>query len=387
VTRAAWLLLAGTPRLPFVLALIFVTLVFAAHAALLALLDGPELLSPRGVERQILIMNRTSPVGALPASYQREIRSVRGVAGVSQLTFIGGYLAGEQRQPLVAIAVEPDELLAVSEDMDVPAIAARQWTRTPQGALVGLELARALQVGAGDRIAVATRLGRAASTGSNVLDLTVSGIYRNSADHAAAFGLYVHRRYFDEFAPQRVGDVGNLVALVDANSPLPEVGRAIEALFRHRPVPVRALPRNEVARYYSERFFRILDIWRFVAVASIGLVVLALALCLDFMVESTQHISYALRAFGYHRLKLSAAVMLVGIALGVSGGLAGAGLLFMFVDTLNARLSGVAVALNPQWAHLLTVSSIAAAAGALGALWPARRCQVLAERRGNAQVN
>ena len=114
--RVAWLLLAGTPRLPFVLALLFVTLVFSAHAALLALLDGPELLSPRGVERQILIVNRVSPVGALPSSYQREIGGVPGVAGVSQLTFIGGYLAGAQRQQLAAIAVEPEELLAVAED-------------------------------------------------------------------------------------------------------------------------------------------------------------------------------------------------------------------------------------------------------------------------------
>jgi ABC-type lipoprotein release transport system permease subunit len=385
MTRAMWLLLAGTPRLPFGLALAFVTLVLFAQAALLALRDGPELLSPRGVDRQILVVNRVSPIGALPASYQREIGSVPGVTGVSQLTFIGGYLADAQRQPLAAMAVEPEELLAVSEEMEVPELAARQWTQSPQGALIGLDLARALQVGTGDHLAITTRLGRA-SGGSNVLDLTVSGTYRNTADRSAAIGLYVHRKYFDQFAPQRAGDVGNLIALVDEASSLPDVARRIEALFRHRPVQVIALARSAVARYYAERFFKILDIWRFVAVASIVLVVLALALCLDFLVESTRTITYVMRAFGYHRLTVGAAVMLIGVLFGVAGGVAGGGLLFMFVDVLNAKLASLAVGLNPKWAHLLTVSVIGASAGALGALWPAHRCYRLAERRGHAQA-
>lgn len=200
--------------------LLFGLLVALRHA----IAGGVEL---SGADR-LITMHKVSFIMSLPRSYVQRVADVDGVRAVTAASWFGGTYRDE-RTTIVAEAADADTLLTVYPELVLPEQQRRAWLQDATGMIVGESLANSYHWQVGDVIPLHSNIYRKRD-GSNVWDLRVDGIFRNTTN-GDTNALFFHYQYFNEPRAFERDRVGWLVLRVNDSAQAASVARRIDAMF------------------------------------------------------------------------------------------------------------------------------------------------------------
>jgi putative ABC transport system permease protein len=188
--------------------------------------------SPEGALR-LITMNRISLANPLPISYRERIRQVPGVAEVSVFQWFGGTYkdARDMRNFFGRFAVEPEKLFRMYPEYQTPEDQKKAFLSERTACLVGRPLAERLGFKLGDRISIVGDIYPV------TLEFTVRAIYDAPRDNE---NMLFHLEYLRQsISPARRDSVGAFVILAENAAVVPQVSKAVDAVFRNSPQQTR----------------------------------------------------------------------------------------------------------------------------------------------------
>ncbi len=188
--------------------------------------------SPEAALR-LITMNRISLANPLPISYRERIRQVPGVAEVSVFQWFGGTYkdARDMRNFFGRFAVEPEKLFRLYPEYQVPEDQKKAFLSERTACLVGRPLAERLGFKLGDRISIVGDIYPV------TLEFTVRAIYDAPRDNE---NLLFHLEYLRQsISPGRRDSVGSFVIRAENAAAVPQVSKAVDAMFRNSPQQTR----------------------------------------------------------------------------------------------------------------------------------------------------
>jgi putative ABC transport system permease protein len=179
-------------------------------------------------DNRLAVSNRINFTEPLPLAYLNRIQQIEGVSNVSYSMWFGGFFQ-EERNFLLAFAVEPDSYTQIYKDLNIPEDQRQAFVSGRDSLLVGRQTAERFGWTLGQQIPISSNIWRRRD-GSNTWPVVVRAIYDGS-DTAGAVAVYLNYEYFDEaraFANDTVGNFNVQTVSADAND---AVIRAIDEQF------------------------------------------------------------------------------------------------------------------------------------------------------------
>jgi putative ABC transport system permease protein len=190
-----------------------------------ALNAGVELT---GADR-LVVFHKMSFIQPLPRSYYTAISAMPGVRAATSTSWFGGFLR-EERNVIVAQAVDPDTAFDVFPEFVVDPAQRQAWLQDRTGALVGESLARANGWKIGDIVPLRSNIFRKAD-GSDTWDLRVDAIFRTSDESGDTNSLLLHYDYFNEPRAYGRDTIGGVAVRVRDRTQVDAVARSIDARY------------------------------------------------------------------------------------------------------------------------------------------------------------
>jgi putative ABC transport system permease protein len=178
---------------------------------------------------RLITMNRISLANPLPISYRERIKQVPGVREVMVTQWFGGTYkdARDMRNFFARFAIEPEKIFGMYPEYRIPEDQKKAFLEGRTACVVGRPLAERLGFKLGDRI---TLVGDIFPV---TLELTLRGIYDAPRDNE---NMFFHLEYLRESLPlERRDQVGSFVILAESAPAVPEVSKAVDAMFRNSP--------------------------------------------------------------------------------------------------------------------------------------------------------
>lgn len=224
------LILAGLGRKPFRTGLLVfaIFIAFLIYSVLGAFRVSLESAGDASGETRLAVSNRINFTESLPLAYLSRIQQVEGVRDVSYSMWFGGYFQ-EERNFLLAFAVEPDSYTRIYPDLNLPEEQRQAFVQSRDGIVVGRDVADRFGWAVGQQIPISSNIWRR-SDGSNTWPVVVRGIFEGS-DTQGAGAVLINYEYFDEaraFANDTVGNFNVQTVNADVND---RVIQEIDALF------------------------------------------------------------------------------------------------------------------------------------------------------------
>jgi putative ABC transport system permease protein len=198
--------------------------VLGAFQASLANAAGPS------SQNRLVVSNRINFTEALPLAYVNRVAQVPGVADVSYSMWFGGYFQ-EERNFLLAFAVEPDSYTRIFSDLGLSEEQRAAFVNARDGLLVGKQVADQFGWKVGQQIPISSNIWRRAD-GSNTWPVIISAIYEGVNDYPTS-SVYIGYEYFDEaraFANDTIGNIHIQTTSADQND---AVIKAVDDLFEN----------------------------------------------------------------------------------------------------------------------------------------------------------
>ncbi len=198
--------------------------VLGAFQASLANAAGPS------SQNRLVVSNRINFTESLPLAYVNRVSQVPGVTDVSYSMWFGGYFQ-EERNFLLAFAVEPDSYTRIFSDLGLSEEERAAFVNGRDGLLVGRQVADQFGWKVGQQIPISSNIWRRAD-GSNTWPVIISAIYEGVNDYPTS-SVYIGYEYFDEaraFANDTIGNIHIQTAGADQND---AVIKAVDDLFRN----------------------------------------------------------------------------------------------------------------------------------------------------------
>ena len=173
---------------------------FAVALFLFAFLAVVRSAFSRGAEvagaDRLVVTNRIGLIQTLPISYQDKIATIPGVKAVTQNHWFGGVYQDEKNF-FVQFVIDPDNMLKVMTEFEVPPDQWANFLKDRQGAMVGAKTAQRFGWKIGDRIPIKDSLYGPTKTWEFNLD----GIYHNDRPGGDETQFWIQWKYFDENVP------------------------------------------------------------------------------------------------------------------------------------------------------------------------------------------
>jgi putative ABC transport system permease protein len=317
---------------------------------------------------RMAVRNKISITSLLPQRQREAIERIPGVEFVTPFVWFGGKFKEEEQLIFGTIAVEPDKLPRLLNEMKVDPAEYEEWLKDRTSCIVGqdtMESQRFKDLGLkkGSRFTIMSGFYPCS------LELRIVGTYHGTMDDK---NVFFHHRYLDE-AMNDWGQTGMWWLRLTSADALDGVSRAIEAEFANTSSEVRA----ESERAFQMSFISMLGGIKTV----IGGVSTAVLLSILFVTASTMSMSIRerfrelaiLKAVGFQRRELCAFILAESFGLAALGALIGAGgaaLLYRSVDITKAS-GGIFVSFEVTPQMLGTAALAAAVLGIFSAIFPA----------------
>jgi putative ABC transport system permease protein len=180
---------------------------------------------------RLVTRHRVSLTNVMPLAYEPKIRAVPGVVAVASMNWFGGKYKDDKPENFFAqFYVEPENIVQVYSDWEIPADQKQAWFRDQAGCAVGRKLADRLGFKVGDKVHLnGTML-------PNV-DLTVRAIIDGPEVNEA---LWFNRKYLDETKGSWSPNISGMYAIrVASEGDVSKVTHAIDDMFRNSPEPTK----------------------------------------------------------------------------------------------------------------------------------------------------
>ncbi len=202
-----------------------------------------------GADRLVMI-HKVSFIQLLPLSYQARIATVEGVSGVTHQTWLGAYYQ-EPGNFFANIAVDPEAVLAIYPEVEVPPDQVKAWVANRTGAIVGVDLAARFGWKIGDRIPMQGTFFRPPD--GRPWEFTVAGIYASSARGFDKTQLFFNYRYLEETVQEARGSVGWYVIRVADPARADQLANRIDSLFANSPAETKTATEKAFVQAFAKQ--------------------------------------------------------------------------------------------------------------------------------------
>jgi putative ABC transport system permease protein len=315
--------------------------------------------------QRLIVRHRVSLAQFLPIAYRERIRSIPGVKNVVNETWFGGQYKDDKPENFFAqFGTDPNEIFEVMRDDRIPPDQLEAWKKDRAGCVVDAELAKKHQWKIGDRLNIKGTIFPVD------LELTIRGIFSNATPTET---IYFNNIYIDEGYPQIKGAVGFFGVLADSPQSVPQVAKAIDAMFRNSDRPTKsesekAFNLDWIAMLGNVKGF-ILSICAAVVFATLLVSANTMAMSIR---ERTREVAL-LKTLGFTRGTVLALFMSESVSLAALGGLLGAiaasGLVYMMARSPQMGLFMTGVTIN--WPTMLVAVLVGATVGLVSSFVPA----------------
>ena len=211
---------------------IFTMLSIVVAFLLFGLLQGFNLgfinsLTNLNVNR-LFTSNKYSMVEGMPIAHASQIATVKGVTGISHLTYFGGFYQ-DKRNSINVFAADVPVLFELYNEVALPKEHAEAMRRTRTGAVIDRSLADRYGWKLGDKVPIGTSIWTK-KDGRSDYQFDIVGIYSGMGPTGPG-GFYINYDYFDE--ERGFGKGGVHYFIVGMNDPLraDAVTKEIDGLF------------------------------------------------------------------------------------------------------------------------------------------------------------
>jgi len=281
---------------------------------------------------RIVTRHKVSFIMQLPIRYADDVRQIPGVRHVAYANWFGAKDPNHENEFFGTIAVEPDDLLKVYDEIIVAPAQVAAWKENRRGALVGDAIAKKMGWKVGDRIVLRGTI----YPGDWQFD--ISGIYtatRASVDRSTVWFQY---KYMNEGQPARLQDrIGWIMARVDDPSRATAIAQQIDKHFEERDIQTLSMDERSFQASFLGMISAILSAVNIVSVVIMVIMMLILGNTIAMGVRERTHEYGVLRAIGFLPRHVVIFIVGEGIVLGALGGIVGLGLGYPFVNNVVGR--------------------------------------------------
>jgi len=242
------LIWAGIWRRPVRAALTMVSVVsaFVLFGVLQGFSAGLNRLIADAHADLLLTQSQVSNIDPLPVSLAGDIAHIPGVRVVAKMVFFGGAF----RRPdegLRALAVDPDEVRQLDDQLKVTADQWAAMKRVRAGALVPSDVAQLYGIKVGDRIALHPNF-VANRNGTHTWPVDVVGIYPGNRDDSLSGNVFANYDYADNGRGGDEGTVHIFNTRIDDPRKSGEIAAAIDRLTANSPHATRTFSDRQLAQ-------------------------------------------------------------------------------------------------------------------------------------------
>jgi len=276
---------------------------------------------------RIATRHKVSFVISMPKRYIDDIRAVPGVKQATFMNWFGGKNPKDPNMFFASMAVEPDKVLDVMDEMVVPPDQKQRWLEDKKGAVVGDVLAKQLGIKVGDRITLQ------GSIYPGDWEFNIDGIYtatRKSVDRST---FMFHWSYLNESLPDaRKDEIGWITTRVDDPGRGPAVAAAIDKLFDDKDVQTTTMSERAMNLSFLGMLSAILGALNVISLIILLIMMMLIGNTIAMGVRERTREYGVLRALGFRPGHIRTFIMGEAIALGLLAGTVGLALSYPLVE-------------------------------------------------------
>ena len=317
----------GRNRVRALLTVLGVAIAIVAFVLLRTVVWSWTVAIEQSASDRIGIRHKVTMIMPLPLRYAEEIRQIPGMTAVAYANWFGAKDPRDENDFFATMAVEPDDILAVYDEVQVPPEQVEAWKQNRRGALVGDVLAKKKGWKVGDKV----RLRGTIYPGD--WEFEISGIYTASRATVDRSGFWFHWKYLNEALPPRQRDqIGWIVARVADPSRSAQLCRTIDEKFAERDIQTLSMSERALQASCMGMFSAVLDAIDLVSIVILAIMGLILGNTIAMGVRERTHEYGVLRAIGFMPKHILLSVLGEATAVGVVGGVLGLLLSYPLVE-------------------------------------------------------
>jgi putative ABC transport system permease protein len=264
----------------------------------------------------------------LPKRYIEELRQVPGVKAATWANWFGAKDPKGRIPFFAGFAVDPESWFDVLDEMEVPADQLATWKQTPNGAIIGDLLAKALEVQIGSRVVIASDIF------PGDWELKVVGIYKPLRKTADRNTLVFRWDYLnnDPRAAIMHEQIGWMVSRITDSAHSADISRKIDARFEQRDDQTATMSERTFQLQFLGGFSAVLGAFDLMSLVILLIMTLILANTLAMSVRERTHEYGVLRAIGFPPGHILGFIVGESLLIALVGGLIGVGLVVLVVN-------------------------------------------------------
>ena len=315
--------------------------------------------------QRLITRHRVSLTESMPTFYREKIRAIPGVVAVVPNDWFGGiYKDAKPENFFAQFGTDPEELLKVFTDFNLPPEQLQAWQRDRAGAIGDSGLAQKFGWKLGDRIVLQGTIYPVD------LELTLRGLYTAPIPTQS---VYFNQEYVEEAVAFAKGKAGTFDILTDSPQSVSAVASAVDNMFRNSPEPTK----TESEKAFQLSFINSIgNVKAFILSICFAVVFATLLVSANTMAmsirERTREVA-VLKTLGFTRQSILRLYIGEAVLVALSGGALGCLLALGLVSGLR-RAPGMVLflsGLKVTPATLLVAIVVAGMVGLLSAILPA----------------
>lgn len=180
---------------------------------------------------RIGIRHKVTFIMPLPKKYIEEVRQIPGVTAAAYANWFGAKDPNHEKEFFGTVAVEPDEMLAVYDEIKIKPAELEAWKQNRRGAIVGDALAKKLGWKVGQNVTLRGTIY------PGDWQFQIMGIYTANRASVDRSTFYFQWKYLNESLPPAAQDrIGWVVARINNPGRSAEICRAVDTKFDDRDV-------------------------------------------------------------------------------------------------------------------------------------------------------
>jgi putative ABC transport system permease protein len=352
-----------------VLVVMFTVLIFCGiRTFILSFSSGAE----QAQADVLAIRHKVSITMQLPKHYIDTLRTVPGVRVATWANWFGAKDPKERLPFFAGFAVDQDSFFDVQDAMKITPDELAAWKQTPNGAILGDQLAKAFSVKAGDRLVVNSDIY------PGDWEFKVVGIYtpvRTTADRTSLIFRWDYLNN-DPRAVFSKEHIGWMIARVTDPAGGAEIAKRIDAKFDGNDDQTLTMSERAFALSFLGGFAAVLGAFNWVSLVILLIMALILANTIAMNVRERTHEYGVLRAIGFPPARILGFIIGESLLVAVVGGVLGIGVTSLVINhalgpLMAQNMSGAfANFFTPGWVFGVAVGA-AAALGLIAGVLPA----------------
>ena len=360
-----------------ILTIIAVTLAVLIFCAIRTFIVAWNAGADEAAADRIATRHKVSITMQLPRRYIEEVRQVPEVKAATWANWFGAKDPKERVPFFAGLAVDHNTWFDVQQDMKVSADVLAAWKQTPNGAILGDVLARALEVQVGSRLVITSDIY------PGDWEFKVVGIYtpvRKTVDRNTLLFRWDYLNN-DPRAVYSKEHLGWMVSRIAGSADSAALSRRIDAKFESRDDQTMTMSERAFALSFLGGFSAVLSAFQWVSLGILVIMTLILANTIAMSVRERTHEYGVLRAIGFPPGHIFGFIVGESLLVSLAGGLVGAVIVELLINHalgpfMQDNMAGVFQHFfTPGWVVAVAVGA-AAVLGVVAGLIPA----VLASR-------